>query len=325
MARVLHKKFAVLQVVMRHHFVPEIYLKQFSKDCAGHFFRVKRGNKKIKWIHTSGVCYRDDFYNINDPELLNTHSLAENSFLEKYAFPYERGWVNLIENFKTQQYIDRSIHERLLRAYMSLKQRTPFFRKQFADQKLLANVFERVTSEMHEQYKTLIEHSNVDFDSMKADQLAKIRDASRYSEETHLRGLIESVQGVNVAWRDAFVKLLSMNFEVLTPAVENDFFLTSDNPGFSLNGEQIWNTNFGWFDTVAFPISSKHAIYFNQFNSLNHLEVLKRVRYRKITSAEIDTINYATLVVSDELLFCENEVYLKNFLNRFEYPSIQTK
>ncbi|HNC28873.1 MAG TPA: DUF4238 domain-containing protein, partial [Cyclobacteriaceae bacterium] len=211
---------------MKHHFVPEVYLKQFSRNCEGHFFKVKRGQKRAKKIHTSGVCYREDFYDIKNPTALHEHKLTEKSFLERYGFPYERGWINLIENFKSRQYVSRSQHEQLLKAYVSIKQRTHFFRRQFTDQKLLNRIFNEVTSKMYEEYKTLIDQRKVDFESIKSEQLEKMQDTSTFSEENHLRGLVESLVGINTPIHDALLKLLSMNFEVLTPKVDKDFFLT---------------------------------------------------------------------------------------------------
>lgn len=302
---------------MKHHYVPEVYLRNFSKGLSGHFFRIKRGNIRAKQVHASAVCYRKDFYEKKNDDILKVHGLSEKTFLETRGFSYESKWPRIITAFiGNNQYVSRGIYEDLISAYVSIKQRTLWYRKQLSDVNLLDGVFEKVTSEFRKQNQILFKALDVDFATIALESKSKIFDSS-FSEEIQLRGLIETVQKTNHAYQDAFIKLLSMNFEIVTPSSPHDRFITGDNPGFSLDGNKIWNTNFGKFDLIVFPVSSKFSIVLKGFSAINHLDVLKRIRIRRISSQETEMINYGTLCVSDEMIFCEDDSYLEAFAKRF--------
>lgn len=305
---------------MKHHYVPEAYLRHFSTNNTGHFFRVRRGRHKVKPVHASGACYQYGFYSIGNADILKSHGLTDPLFLETHGFPYESRWPSIVKAFTGNKvYVDRKTHEEIIRAYISLKQRTLLYRKQFTNKQVLDGAFEAVTKRFVEEYQFILDHLKIDFDRIANEQRKKMFDSGKFPEETHLRGLIESVKGTNTAYKDALIKILGMNFEILTPRSTSDFFLTCDNPGFSLDGDKVWSTNFGKFDSIIFPLSSSHVMRVYGFSPLNHLDVLKRISTKRIDSNQVEIINRLTMQISDEFIFCESKDYLANFIGAIPY------
>lgn len=134
------------------------------------------------------------------------------------------------------------------------------------------------------------------------------------AKNTHLSALLhhhnypeKSLQTV------AIEKFKKMDFDVLE-APEGSFFFTSDNPGFSLVGNTIRNTDWDSMNAVMFPINSRQAV---RFKKMNKYDVMKYVSYKKITHGQISMINRATISSADEFIFCENFKYLRKFIETF--------
>lgn len=136
-------------------------------------------------------------------------------------------------------------------------------------------------------------------------------------EELHKVGLIKSSKGINDSFN--FIKnfLLKMNIYVLEPISKNDFFFTSDNPGFTLIGGKVFNTDYGKkFDLIGFPLNSKQMIVLEGFSNQSPLEISKVLHFRKINGKEVDRFNSFTIVNSNESIFCENKQFLKDTIER---------
>jgi hypothetical protein len=137
-----------------------------------------------------------------------------------------------------------------------------------------------------------------------------ILDSERH-EEFHKTALVTSAKGINSNVEETKRVLLKMNIYLFEPKYHNDYFITSDNPGFSLLKGKVFNTNFGDFDSVGFPINSKQFIFFHGKSVQSEFEIRRAINYQKATSKEVDQFNYYTMQNSFEYVFCESKSYLK--------------
>jgi hypothetical protein len=136
-------------------------------------------------------------------------------------------------------------------------------------------------------------------------------------EEFQKQNIIEAIRGTNEPINQAKKKIQRFNIYTLEPLSSKDYFVTSDNPGFTLIGNKVFNTNFGQFDSIGFPINSKQLVMFMGQSSQSELEILKRINYRNLTSKEVDRFNHCTTFNAYEYVYCESKKYLTEYIERF--------
>ena len=136
-----------------------------------------------------------------------------------------------------------------------------------------------------------------------------------YAETSHLRSLVESSRQSNEPVFDAITKILSMNIVILEVIGKADYLFVSDNPGYSLLGNKMFNTNYGAFDKIVWPINSKQIILLDGFNTSNYIKPLIRLRYLPVESNYIQEVNEMTFLLAGQRIFCEN----RDALNRFRF------
>lgn len=308
--------------IEKQHYVPRAYLKFFTENSKGHFFRA--GPKpeflsNVKPKHISEVCYVSDFYKINKEETLKKYSIEDKNFIEKKAFEYEKKAIRQVINKLKQRpaYINKSYHEQLVDIILSIKHRNIFYRQNFTKlsiDNLLKNKIEQLKI-----YKDEIELKFGEPFSLFVDKIkSQISDDLELHEEFHKQGIIEAVNGTNEALNDAKKLLMGLSLSILEPVNTHDYFITSDNPGFTLLGNKVLNTNYGEFDYIGFPINSKQLLLFRGKAAQGDLIIHKQLNHRWITSNEILIHNYCTIFNSYQYVFCESKKYLKNIVDQFE-------
>ncbi len=305
----------------RQHYVPKVYLKEFTRDRSGHFYAAGPRPKhltSIDYRHVEQVCYSHNFYTLRE----NTKDQAEvedNNFLEKKAFDYEKRLLpRIIDKLRHKNvYLNKSYHDSLIDIYLNLKQRNLFYRHNFIGQDMSALTDKQIDG-MKPLKSWIEEMSGESFDNFMGKIKEKIILDTDLPAEMHKQTLIESAFGKNDAINKAKECLKRMTLYVFEPLNNSDYFLTSDNPGFSLLGDKVFNTNFGRFDAVGFPISSRQTVFLTGNSKQNQLEILKRINFVKLDTKRMDLINYCTIFNSNEYVFCETKKYLTELVKRFE-------
>jgi hypothetical protein len=107
-----------------------------------------------------------------------------------------------------------------------------------------------------------------------------------------------------------------MNLFVLSPASKSEIFITSDNPGFTLVGDNIFNTHLKEFNGIAFPLNSRQLLFLTGKSAHSDLIINKDVHYAHISSKLAEQLNTATLKIADEFIYCEDKQYIKKFLHK---------
>lgn len=305
----------------KHHYVPKVYLKQFSKDFLGHFYAAGPKPLYLKTVnprHAEQVCYIHDFYTLNE-RTLSALGIDDAKFLETKAFDYEKRLLPRIFSKLNHKnvYLNKSYHDRFIDIYLSFKQRNAYYRNIFMNHDLNA-MTDREIEKMKPAKKWIEEVSGQNYDHFMGKIKHQIISDNELPGELHKRTLIETAIGQNSAINDAKRLLLKMSFYVLEPLNNSDFFITSDNPGFSLLGKKVFNTNFGRFDSVGFPINSKQLVFLTGISSQSHLEIHKKINFAKIGTKEVHLLNCCTVFNANEHVFCESKKYLTEFVVRFE-------
>lgn len=306
----------------KHHYVPKLYLRQFTKELKGHFFGA--GPKPdllqtIKNKHVSEVCYLDNFYTLNKNESLERFSLDDKNFIEKKAFKYESSRIRqIINKFKNRNVnLTKSYHEQLIDIYISIKMRNIFVRNQHKDTALINQTLDKEV-ENFKVMKTWIEEvSGENYESLMSRVRNSLANDKVLHEEFQKVSIIEAMKGTNEPINEAKRKIQRLNLYLFEPLSDKDYFITSDNPGFTLIGNKVFNTNFGQFDSIGFPINSRQLVMFMGLSLQSDLEILKRINYRKLTSKEVDRFNSCTTFNAFEFVYCESKKYLTDFVARF--------
>lgn len=300
----------------RQHFVPEVYLREFTSERKGFFHQLNISNPRleIRQVHVQNVCYVTNFYDINSQQELNALKLANPRYLET-SFSYENVLLTILNKIRgRQQYLSRNEFEVLIEAYVSIKHRVPKYRKEIAKIQQQGVIFDQIAGNLKNELRPLIEYHDFDYDNYVASLKKQLQEDPNYPKFSHLRGLVESSRTTNELVTDAINKILSMNIAILQASGKDDYFFTSDNPGYSLLGNKMFNTNYGAFNQIVWPINSKQAILLEDFDTLNYIKPLVRLRYIPLTTKFVEQVNTMSLQIADEKLFCEN----RDFLNQFK-------
>lgn len=299
----------------KQHFVPEAYLREFTPDRNGFFYQLNFANPRlqIRRVYVSNVCYVRNFYDINNDQELNSLGINNPRYLEA-SFYYENAFTKILGRIRERQsYLSRKEFELLVEAYIGIKHRGPMYRKEIARLQQEGIVFDQIADNLKTELRPIIEHHSFDYDSFVGRMKREMQNDRSYAEASHLRSLVESSRQSNEPVFDAITKILSMNIVILEVNGKADYLFVSDNPGYSLLGNKMFNTNYGAFDKIVWPINSKQIILLDGFNPLNYINPLIRLRYLPVQSTYIQEVNKMTFLLADEKVFCEN----RDALNRF--------
>jgi uncharacterized protein DUF4238 len=256
-------------------------------------------SKRIQKRHTGRVCCITNFYDIDNTATLKRFGIDNPRIIET-SFKYENSLGKILSKIKNRNpFLFKKDFQTIIETYVSLKHRTPYFRKQIENNKLASEALDNTIREFSEEYRALFNLINYDFNTLAAkfrkDSLA---DPNR-GKNFHLSGLLDYSRTQNEPVKDAINKIIGMNISIIE-APSACYFFTSDNPGYSLDGNKIFNTNFGQFNMIHFPINSKQMILFSGFNPLNHLNPIIRLNYFKANTAFVKEVNRMALLVTDQ-------------------------
>lgn len=307
----------------RQHYVPQIYLKQFTLDLNGFFFRAKPKPYSAGGIskrHINNVCYLEDFYVFQNTDVLEKLPGQDANFIETNAFAYENRLDEIFSIFKSRSdTIERSVLHEFISIILSIKHRNPFYKKEFvklyADKENLERVLSREALALKRQLG--VTEDNPVIDSIIEGIKVSISNDQGLPDESYKRTIVENALTTDTPIEEVKLILAEMDLIVMEPVSETCYFITSDNPGFTLVGDKVYNTQFGEFNAVGFPINSRQAVLFVNRRKENGVQPVRNIEYRKLDRTQVELYNYCTIFNSQESIFCENKEYLSSVISSF--------
>ena len=212
------------------HFIPRSFLNEFTSNSEGWFHELNIATKYLRKIHINNVCKIENFYDINDEAFLKRYKIDNPRYLE-HSFTYENSLRKILTKIRNKEhYLDRTEFQTMVEAYVSLKHRTFYFRKQFGNNELTGQIIDSVVETFKVENQDLIKSHKFNYDEFVEKFKYKTLNDKERPKTHHLFGLLESSKNQNNPVMDAIVKILSMNI-IIIESPEQDYFLVSDNPG----------------------------------------------------------------------------------------------
>ncbi len=300
----------------KQHFVPRVYLKQFCETNNNLFSTtfVEQTNKwsSIKIRNINSICYDNDFYNL-DSKKANKHSIP-NDFIERNAFWYEKEYYNLLISEALNGKISNTTIQRLPLFFLNMKARNPVFRNSITKENL-NKAIEKSTLSMKEKFSWLDE-SNLTRIINKSKTI--ILSSDNIPKEFHVDSLLESTLGRNKVFQEILERISSYNIVFFKISNDNNFFITSDAPGFSIDIEERVH-KIKYIDDIFhfMPLHPKLAV--GLMNPIYH-EIKDQISYIDATKEHIDKINYGTSSSCNKYVFGINDKHLKSVIQNI-YPN----
>ncbi len=254
-----------------HHYVPVCYLKNFAAEDSRlstlNLANLGKGYfTKVKNLYPAQVCYIENYYQIT--EEIKAHyeefshydeSFVESDILKRVENDYPKVFQQITEarrlsNAEACQMVDFIIQTKL---------RNPYYREKVID-KNLANWTSEFIDEFAEEFRRDPHYAKVP-QHVKEDHIQRLRiehqPGPAATEQFQLRSLILRTLTDNENNRRIRHTLLSQQWDLLR-ATGKERFITTANPGFSLDEKGSYNTKFDGDYQFYFPLSPKYCLLF---------------------------------------------------------------
>lgn len=303
----------------RQHYVPKVYLRQFSENRSGHFYAAgpKPHLENIRMKHVEHVCFFENYYTLKDETKIHLN-VDDHNYIEKNAFGYESRLLRrIIDKLRHKNvYLSKSYFDSLIEIYLNIKQRNPWYRNGF-DSSQISKAVNRQIDRMRVAKDWIEEMSGENFDIFMGRIKGKITQDKDFPNELHKRILVESFHGQDEAMGKIARVMREMNLFVVEPSTCSEYFLTSDNPGYTTWKDRVFNTHFAQFNTIGFPLNSRQFMLLIGRSSQSQLEIHKKINYVKFKTDAVQMLNEGTIINANEYIFCENKKYLVDVIKKY--------
>ncbi len=318
--------FMKLNKPKKHHFVPECYLRKFihkNELSVLDISKVKKGYKEyIRKKKPAQVCYEHEYYSISDT--LRTDAFGLNNFEELFI---ESILLRKIEERYNTLFskITRDTSIALKDAIdwsdfiIQMKIRNPYYQKN-----IKRNQDKWVEDSMRDIYKQLPQEGrylNVPEEIKKAmnDSIVdKYKADIDFSKKIQLSTIINR-DSDNPLTNERFRQALINCQWYLLIAEKEPYFITSDNPGFSVTDQDnlIYNTRFINHFSFYFPLSPNYCLLINDHNldnSYKEQHMNKPIIKTTVSPSLIIWVNNKTIQLINKLLIASSDWYLSKVL-----------
>ncbi|WP_306565151.1 DUF4238 domain-containing protein [Flavobacterium lindanitolerans] len=309
----------------KHHYVPQCYLKNFTVNNQLYVLdirKVQKGYKEVPTLrHTASICYFPNYYTIAD------HMGSVEFQLNTYdSLHIEREVLSHLENKygKIYEKISRSIILQLQDAIdlidfiIQLKLRNPYWMEETLKKKKDKLIDSAMDGLDFSKYS-----EDPRFEHIPQQVLMAIADAVKdtnksnptFSKEMQLFSLIQR-SSTNENRNEIFrLPLIDYKWTIYEAPEHGPYFITSDNPGYSLkpNDDKTYNTNYSHPFEFFFPLSSKLCLVISS-QEKDHSYTNKssqKIYQRKMAPAnKVIDINNASMQCITNLLIATDTWYL---------------
>lgn len=290
------------------HFVPKTYLKHFCKNKEQELYAVKFIEAAKKWSsprarNINSICYQGDYYNLDEAKA-DYHSV-EKDHIERNAFWYEKEYYNQLIQQVFNGEVDSDIIDELPHFFLNMKARNPVFRKSYS-KKNIKKAFDKVLPNFKEKYSWIDESFLDKIIDKNKDEFIKVEDGGK---KLHNNSLLKTTLGSNKTFKDVLEKVSKYNLVFYKISTEDEYFITSDSPGFSVGIDGNVHTIKFKDDMYHFmPLHPKLAV--GLMNPI-HYNSPERVSLVQATKDQVRQLNFGTTITRTNYLIGFDNVHLK--------------
>lgn len=307
----------------KHHFVPEVYLQRFAINKEGDLFKLNvkniYKNNPTKKVNKSQICYEEYRYKFKSEKIIKANNLKDTNYIEKQKFNYEN--KDLTEIFDKIDYSKRLFvreARKLVDILLNIKFRNPSVSNKFLTQKtkedIIKNHSKRLMKDMLSDNIPL-EKANLMIKELQ-NRLIKNLQNEDYALDLYRNNLLEQDEEVIKEKNKLIEEILHWDFIVHRTDYQNPF-ITSDNPGYTLNGfSNCYNCHFDNIDSFVFPLSPTRLITIKKTISNRESILYKKIHY--VNSNMVLIYNQLTIKTANRFILGGNEDQLNIMLKYWE-------
>lgn len=301
------------------HIVPETYLKHFT-DHSNLLYRYKIKSKfqtRIKTVSPSQVCYKPDYFRIENENTLKSFGLYDKDYIENEAFKtYENNYNSLLSKIISHNdFISTSEAHLFIETVINIKSRNEKMRKNYSKENIIpisVNLFQEIRK--NRNINALF--SKTDFLPFELFIKENLLNREGLENEMFLKTFIIDKRKESGFLNELISFLLSRRWDFLISDI-NSPFITSDNPGFCVDDKDVCaNTKFGGNFMFFFPLTPQICLMIcNKFIDQEDT-LIKKLYFKSIPSSAIEKINVGTIKICNTEIFAHEKEILQTFLSK---------
>ena len=308
---------------VNQHFLPITYLKRFGNSFNRIYTlatKVSHPRRKAPFIESKSpksVCSPPDHFTLVDAKSRERLGVSDPLVIEdKYNAIAENKYGKLLDKLISGQgYLTSEEARDFIFALLSFKQRNPVMRSALIEPDEVRKVLDKRFDELLAM-RELIEadlKEGTDFDAFMARLRTELEERFAYpnmANEMQARSIIETYETQGTVVHQVADALLACPWMLLQTALSYPF-ITSDNPGFSIDPKgQVHNLAFSHSKTFWFPLTPEYVLSILVRPNVD--VVLENTIYHQVADSTIvDEINQATFKNSYQEVFSNDETALQ--------------
>jgi hypothetical protein len=289
-----------------HHYVPKVYLREFS-NSQQQLFQVLKGKQKISIKSVSQVCYLSNYFKLHSLGSSLTYGIKDHHHIEKNVFrKQENNYPKLVKKVTfpsfTKCMLKTSEAFLLLETLMMIKRRNPTYRAyiiQSYKEYIRSEKFRKDAEPGLEIAKRIDKIDPVAY----FENFIKIATTDDHTQsDFYLQGFLDKENKIVQTSAQALMRYKVYIFH----APFGSEFLTSDNPGFSTmpDGSLYLFGGFGGPFTFTFPLTPKCCLYISYLQAEdNYLSLEKNIHVIHTDRHFVDTVNEGTCKLAMNKIF----------------------
>jgi len=303
----------------KHHYVPICYLKEFC-DYKYEFWKKRLDFNKITISNPSKECYEIDGNKIVDEVILKLTGFDDEYYIEKEAFKiqelkFEKHIKNISKNSQTPFTMKGEDYHLFIETIVTIKRRNPKTRD------LIINTYKEAyknETNIIGLVKTLMKE--YDIKEMSQSQFERIKSSIQdyVNDERKLRSMFLSafINKEDFKVIENITKTLFILKAYVLHSSSNKEFITSDNPGFTINNKKVSSKGeYGTDFELYFPLCPKTCLYIDSKQKDVVLNTQKTIIPLPAEAEIVNQINKWTMESSNKLIFSNSKRHLESTHN----------
>jgi hypothetical protein len=309
----------------KHHFVPQCYLKNFTQENQFYVLDVRKAQKGYKELpmpkHTGQICYFNNYYTID--ENIGSSQFRLDTFDALYIeievlSRLENRYGKIFDKLSTNTRLSLQDAINVADFIIQLKLRNPYWMRETLEKKKDSFIDSAMDSLESDKFNSnpRFQHMPMELKQAVANWVRTENKANpKFSKQMQLFSLIQ--RNLNQETRNEKFRLaiIDCKWMIYQTPENGPYFITSDNPGHSLKGNDglTYNTNFTDPFMFFFPISPKLCLVIggNEKDFVySNKEQYKQYKSGLISSDLVIAINNSSMQCVNSLLIAVDKWYL---------------